>query len=381
MKALLKKKKNSFSERVRKKTEGIKGLFSKIVLITNLAFVAVLLFSYLSVYINPSIFAFPAFFGLAYPYLLLINVIFAVFWISLWKREAFISIAAILLGIGYMHNFIRLSNQGEEVKTDIKLFSYNVRLFNYYEGAQVRSSEKKILQMIKRENPGIICLQEYFVPENKSTSEVAIKDALGGTWYSHTKLISNKGNKAYGIITLSRYPIINRGEIIHPNSSSLTIFSDIVTGDDTIRIFNNHLQSFRLKKLDSSFIGDLSAEETKTLKDIRYFYRRLANGFESRSAQTEKLKKSISKSPYPVIVAGDFNDTPISYTYRKIHHGLNDAFVKAGYGAGFTYRGKYPPNRIDFIFYNNKLDCTDFDIIKVKYSDHYPVVAYFRKSH
>jgi endonuclease/exonuclease/phosphatase family metal-dependent hydrolase len=80
-----------------------------------------------------------------------------------------------------------------------------------------------------------------------------------------------------------------------------------------------------------------------------------------------------------VIVAGDFNDTPVSYSYRKIRKGLNDAFVSSGYGAGFTYKGNYPPNRIDYILYDNALECRQFSITKVKYSDHYPISAYFRK--
>lgn len=381
MKALQKKKKNSFSEKVRKKTEGIKNLAHRTVLIANIVFVAALLFSYVSVYINPGIVAFPALFGLAYPYLLLVNVIFVIFWVYLLKKEALISLIAILVGIGYMHTFIRFSNHGKEVKADVKLISYNVRLFNYFEGDPAKHSDKRIFKMLKAQNAGIICLQEYYIPEDMSTSEEAIKSALGGTWYSHLKVIRNKSRRAYGILTLSRYPIIRRGEIIHSNSSSLTIYTDILIGKDTIRVYNNHLQSFHLKKLESSFLGDLSAEQNNTLKDIRYFYRRLANGFRNRSQQTAKLKKSVSASPYPVIVAGDFNDTPVSYTYRRIHHGLNDAFVKAGYGAGFTYSGKYPPNRIDYVFYSDHLDCTDFDIVKVRYSDHYPVVSYFREVH
>ena len=88
----------------------------------------------------------------------------------------------------------------------------------------------------------------------------------------------------------------------------------------------------------------------------------------------------MESSPYPVIVAGDFNDTPVSYTYRVMRRGLNDAFVEAGYGAGFTYSGKYPPNRIDYILYSDGIDCIDFDIVKVRYSDHYPVIAYFRRA-
>ncbi|MDP4224071.1 MAG: endonuclease/exonuclease/phosphatase family protein, partial [Bacteroidota bacterium] len=114
--------------------------------------------------------------------------------------------------------------------------------------------------------------------------------------------------------------------------------------------------------------------------EIRSISSSLKRGFIARASQAEAVKVKIETSPYPVIVAGDFNDTPISYTYRTLGKGLNDAFVASGYGAGFTYKGNYPPNRIDYILYDNKLECRQFDIIKVRYSDHYPIIAYFRKN-
>src|SRR5512145_1817077 len=120
MKASPKKKKNSFSEKVRKKTEGIRSIVYKTLLIINLFLVAAILISYISVYINPSFFAFPALFGLAYPYILFLNLAMVLVWAALRKKEALISIAAILLGLGYFNNFIRLKNQGHEVKSDIK---------------------------------------------------------------------------------------------------------------------------------------------------------------------------------------------------------------------------------------------------------------------
>jgi len=99
----------------------------------------------------------------------------------------------------------------------------------------------------------------------------------------------------------------------------------------------------------------------------------------TKTEVVQVVKDYLNRSPYPVIVAGDFNDTPVSYAYRKIRKGLSDSFVSSGYGAGFTYRGNYPPNRIDYILYDNKLTSVNFEIIKVKYSDHYPIIAWFRK--
>ena len=122
-----------------------------------------------------------------------------------------------------------------------------------------------------------------------------------------------------------------------------------------------------------------AAGEKEKLNEIKSITSSLKNGFIRRASQSQILKSNLDSSPYPVIVAGDFNDTPVSYSYRKIRKGLFDSFVTSGYGAGFTYKGKYPPNRIDYILYDNNLECREFNIIKVKYSDHYPIIAYFRK--
>jgi endonuclease/exonuclease/phosphatase family metal-dependent hydrolase len=133
--------------------------------------------------------------------------------------------------------------------------------------------------------------------------------------------------------------------------------------------------------MERSFVEELIASEDKqTMNEIRSLSVRLKNGFVLRALQSQVVKDYINRSPYPVIVIGDFNDTPVSYSYRKIRKGLNDSFVKSGYGAGFTYRGNYPPNRIDYILYDNKLVSINFEITKVKYSDHYPIIAYLKKS-
>jgi endonuclease/exonuclease/phosphatase family metal-dependent hydrolase len=116
------------------------------------------------------------------------------------------------------------------------------------------------------------------------------------------------------------------------------------------------------------------------LSEVRNLSARLKTGFISRARQAKVLKDHIRNSPYPVIITGDFNDTPVSYVYGKLRKGLNDSFVHSGYGAGFTYRGYYPANRIDYILFDDALKSSSFEITKVRYSDHYPVTAWFRKS-
>jgi endonuclease/exonuclease/phosphatase family metal-dependent hydrolase len=234
---------------------------------------------------------------------------------------------------------------------------------------------------MKAQQPDILCIQELFLNGDATEKDLEIKKALGGKYNSHIKLFGRGRNKFYGIATYTKFPIVGKGDIVHPGSSSLSIYTDIVIGNDTFRIFNNHLQSFRLQRLETSFMEELvDSEDKQTLSEIKTVSRSLTEGFKRRALQAQVVKNFINRSPYPVIVAGDFNDTPVSYAYRKIRKGLNDSFVKSGYGAGFTYHGNYPPNRIDYILYGNDLLSTKFSILRVKYSDHYPIIAWLRKA-
>jgi endonuclease/exonuclease/phosphatase family metal-dependent hydrolase len=358
----------------------LKKVLNRFLLIVNAIFALTLLISYLAVHISPGDFVLPAFFGLAYPYLLLINIILVIIWAMLLRFEALISVVVIAIGFTHFSNYIKLRKPAGDKTNTFKVLSYNVRLFNYFENNNGSNSEKKVLEFVKAQNPDVICLQEVFGFGSSIQKEITFKAALGGKYYSHMKALGTGKNRFYAIATFSKYPIIRKGEIIHPGSSSLSIYTDVLIGKDTFRIYNNNLQSFRLKRMERSFIEEIiTSNENETGNDVKSISLSLKNGFIRRALQAQVVKDHINRSPYPVIVAGDFNDTPVSYAYRKIRKGLNDSFVNSGYGAGFTYRGNYPPNRIDYILYDNGLINSYFEIIRIKYSDHYPIVAYFRK--
>jgi endonuclease/exonuclease/phosphatase family metal-dependent hydrolase len=357
----------------------LRKILYKILLAVNAVFALTLLVSYLAVSINPGVFALPAFFGLAYPYLLLINIIIVIIWAMLLRFEALISVFVIAIGLTHFSNYIKLTKPSGSKSNTFKVLSYNVRLFNYFENHNA-NSEKKITEFIKSQKPDIICLQEFFVLGFPAVELELIKNALGGKYYSHMKVLGSGKNRSYGIVTFSKFPIISKGEIVHPGSSSLSIYTDVLILNDTFRIYNNHLQSFRLKRMERSFMEELTANDDKeTMNEVKSLSVSLRKGFVKRALQAQVVKDHINKSPFPVIVAGDFNDTPVSYAYRKIRKGLNDSFVNSGYGAGFTYKGNYPPNRIDYILYDDALINSYFEIKKVRYSDHYPIIAYFRK--
>ncbi|MDP4223440.1 MAG: endonuclease/exonuclease/phosphatase family protein, partial [Bacteroidota bacterium] len=344
----------------------MKKLIHRIFLGLNVLFALGLVLSYLAVYISPDIFALPALFGLAYPYLLIINILFVIAWAVALRWEALLSVLVIAVGLTHLSNYIKLKKPSGDKTGTFRVESYNLRLFNYFEFQRNGISEKRILELLRNQQSDIICLQELYIVGNPAVREDAIRSAIGGKYYSHFKIISTGKDRYYGIATLSKFPIVGKGDIVHSRSSSLSIYSDVVAGGDTLRIFNNHLQSFHLRRMERTFLNELTAasEDKETMNEIRSISSSLKRGFITRASQAEAVKVKIETSPYPVIVAGDFNDTPISYTYRTLRKGLNDAFVASGYGAGFTYKGNYPPNRIDYILYDNKLECRQLDIIK-----------------
>ena len=356
----------------------LRKLLKKTVTGVNLIIAASLLLSYLSAHINPDKIAFPAFFGLAYPYLLLANIIFAIGWGIKLKKEVLISVVVILLGISHLNNYIQFGNRSNS-EYEFSVTSYNLRLFNKYE--EKENSEVQIIALIEQALPDILCFQEFYPTYGLTNVRYTFVDALDPDYNYHLKMLGDSKNSIFGILTITKFPIINRGDIVHPKSASLTIFTDLLIGNDTVRVYNNHLQSFRLRRMEGSLIEEIyEGDDNGRINEIRGLSSTLKEGFARRAGQSKILKEHIDRSPYPVIVCGDFNDTPVSYTYRKIKKSLKDAFVEAGSGAGFTYSDKYPSNRIDYILYSDKFSCSGFGINRIKYSDHYPITSYFNFS-
>ena len=164
------------------------------------------------------------------------------------RYEALISLIVIAIGFNHFSNYIKLSKPSGDETSTFKVLSYNVRLFNYYESKKGVYSEKKVMDFLKTQKADIICLQEFFILGNPTLEEAAMIKGLGGTYNSHMKVFKVGKNRYYGIATFSKYPIIKKGEIVHTNSSSLSIYTDVLIQKDTFRIFNNHLQSYHAEK-------------------------------------------------------------------------------------------------------------------------------------
>jgi endonuclease/exonuclease/phosphatase family metal-dependent hydrolase len=342
--------------------------------------VVFLLLSYLSKHVSPETFWPIAFFGLAFPVLVVINLIFILFWAIKKKWYFLISLIALVLGFQNLNAYFKLPlAKNGDLKNKVeansfKVLSYNVRLFNLYQWENAET-ESMIFNFLEGENPSIICFQEFYTREKGFFTKDDLFNRLSSTPHKHIKYHTRNSTRNYGMATFSAYPIINMGNIVFGNSANISIFTDIVLFNDTIRVYNVHLQSIKLNAKNYTLLDSLkqlnySEKHVSEIKDISY---RLHEAFIRRAKQVDVISEHVKSSPHPVIVCGDFNDTPVSYAYRQMSKGLKDAFVESGTGFGNTYSGNFPSFRIDYILHGPELSSIAFEREKIRLSDHYPI--------
>lgn len=361
--------------------------FASLFKVLTLICLVSLLLAYLCPYIHPGTFWLLPFFGLAYPIILVFTIIFLIIWTLAKSKWALITLVVLLVG-GKLHfRLLAIGSEPEQVPTRencLHVMSYNVRLFDLYNWTLSDKFENRdsIFHYIERENPDVICFQEFyhqdrpteFVTRDHLIKTLKIKDYHER--YSH-KLA---GRQNFGIAMLSKYPMIAKGAVVIENADddNYCIYADIVKNQDTFRIYNVHLRSIKLS-YDDYKVFDSENETPIEKSAIRVLIDKLRIAFPKRADQAKTVIEHMSTSPFPVIVCGDFNDTPMSYTYNQFYKNLTDAFRNCRKGIGSTYAGKIPAGRIDYIFHDRALHSSNFQIQKQIYSDHRAISCYIYK--
>src|SRR5690606_11378241 len=232
---------------------------------------------------------------------------------------------------------------------------------------------KNAVQWVKDHPSDIKCLQE-FLQHYTTPAHNAIKE-LGdnGTYeYYYHMIDGNPQKRYYGWAIFSKHRIINEGLVFDNKRNNGAMFIDIKVENDTIRVYNTHLESM---SIHATRLGDMEGIK----KNYRSTLGKLKNGIQMRASQVKILSEHIKNSPYPVILAGDFNDVPYSYTYFTLKSILLNDFEEAGRGFGFTYNKVLFFLRIDNIFYDEAFEIRQFKTHReVDYSDHYPISAVFK---
>jgi len=357
---------------------------NRILLLVNVLAIIGLVLCYASAHLNPLQFSLITLFSLTYPYFVAINIGFILFWAVIRKYYLIFSLIALLFGYNSLNNNFQFLPKNTYVDTvpgiTFKVMSYNVHIFDLYRWSKKGETRDKMFEFIRSENPNIACFQEYY---NGKKNFYPVHDSLmmnQNFRYAHVYYTDNIGVlQRFGIATYSTYPIVNKGIIRFPNTRNVSIYSDIKIKNDTIRVFNCHLESIRFLPEDYNFIDSLVTQRDKPqINGAKGVKKRLENAFKKRAVQTHLLTEQIVKSPYPIVLAGDFNDPPSSYTYTHLTESLNDSFVEKGKGKGATFSRNIFAYRIDYILYSKHLQCIDFYVPKVDYSDHFPIIGNYK---
>jgi endonuclease/exonuclease/phosphatase family metal-dependent hydrolase len=320
-------------------------------------------------------------------YFLLVLVAFIFFWLLIKPVRALISVATILLAIKPLGNIIpyRFSHAFNKPKTEnaLRVMTWNVAQFNIMEDKQHPEVKSQMLNIINEYQPDIACFQEMVAEDSTVTNHGHVDEFLqklnfANNFYAYNSKEDFWGYAHFGIIIFSKYPIINKQTIsFYPNDyNSIFQYADIVKGDDTIRVFNIHLQSLRFSKTNLKYIDKPTVEdENAAIKESKSIISKFKKGFLKREIQANRIRAEMDKSPYPIIVTGDFNDVPNSYAYYTIGNNMKNAFVEKGSGLGRTFSGISPVLRIDNIFVDRRIEVLQFDRVKKKLSDHFPIIA------
>ncbi len=331
------------------------SFFNKTVFFINSIAATLLLLAFFLPFIAPKTFPFLAVLSLLVPILLILNILFVTYWLLSLKRHFLLSLIVLIIGYNYLGSFYKLSSSNEIISgSELSIMNYNVRLFNLYDWIPKQNIEEEMERLIESQKLDILVVQEYHPNEDIDLSIFK---------YKYEKLAGNKTK--YGQAIFSNFPILDSGSIEFPNTANNAIYTDIVKEQDTIRIYNIHLQSLHI----SEDVTNLTSENSERL------FKRISNTFKMQQNQAELFLEHKRNCPYRMVISGDFNNTAFSYVYKHIKGDLLDTFEEAGSGFGRTYDFKFFPIRIDFILADQSFKINGFKNFNEKLSDHYPIMA------
>lgn len=360
-----------------------RGFFGKVIvfILSLLAFVGLIAMaiSVVNPYINPKHFIWTSYFGLAFWEIFLFNLLIFFALLLLWSRKAWIAVLALLISIPGIRKSYSFGKQVDETEF-IRVMSYNLHNFKHLDSeTSTEDFAYKVINSVREQNPDVLCCQEYSSYESGVSRPKNIENFAQSAGFQY--VYYNVNRSFGGNVIFSKYPLT---KVLSDTGLGKEITSGVLVAVDAgekgrFYVANLHLTSYNITDGEIDII-------TKT-SDLRNQFdtvgmtvaRKLKYAFELRSDEISEVLESLSQLEGPIVVCGDFNDTPMSFTYKQMQKaGFIDSFTKVGRGIKPTYAGKLPLMRIDYIWGNDKVNPLEFKRLRNKASDHYPVMLDFK---
>ncbi len=341
---------------------------SKLLRWANIILIFVTLGAYLSPYFHPSSGWLFSVLGLLYPWLLLANVLFVIIWLLLSNHYFLFSLCCIILGWDHFTGFVGFHQANSSTAdSDLVVMTYNCHGLMKINSQEYMTPEE-LQKLVDKYQPDLLCLQEFPFMQSKAPPYVERLQQKTKLKYFHRVA-------GGGVAVFSRYPFGKKDGKYFTNKANGYLYIDIKKGDKTLRLFNVHLQTNAVSGIANRVAREGNFQEKETWLNIKGMLGRYRRSAGMRADQAREIASNIARSPHPVLVCGDFNDVPQSYTYHQLAVGLNDSFKEAGRGVGTTFNGSIPALRIDYILAAPSLPIKNHQNDHSPFSDHYPVIS------
>ena len=377
----------------------LRWTYHSILLVVTMCLLTLFLASAFSDHIDPRNFHYMSFLGVGF-HLILIGVLGWLLALVVLRRWilALATIGILILTHEQISRYFPLNFFGNSPQTSIAdangikhaiqhIDTLSLLTYNTCALGQVHLSKIKekipVLDVIRQSKADIVCLQEYaFTLSKNGHTQKQIRKSLSDI-YPYYDYMPNSGRQAMGIALFSKYPIKKAMRIDkRPKGYVSSMYYELSVNGRRMVLVNNHLKSNMIEKRDRMLYDEMVEHfEADSIDRIRTgMLRSLGKGYIARASQAHLIKNFVNQqvgtSDMPVIICGDFNDTPISYCYRTMRGDLHDAWQDAGLGSGSTYNQHHFWFRIDHVLLSSHFTTLSAKVLdQYDYSDHYPVLT------
>lgn len=310
--------------------------------------------------------------GLIFPGFIIINLCFLVLFAVLKRKYMLISFAGFVISYPSVRTYSPLNISRDVPPGSIKVLSYNVH--NFARDNAPEGQVNPILDYIIASDADIVCLQEAVITDS-------LRTAVKGVYNYADSVKSKNGGEC--LVLLSKFPIISRERIEYESKNNVSAAFKVNMNGETVTVINNHFETSGLSLADRAGFKDMvkgnAGSDTVRVESKRLAVK-LGESAKIRAPQAEAVARYVRKCGKNVILCGDFNDNPISYTHRTLAKELTDCYIESGNGPGISYHHNAIFVRIDNIMcselwqpYKCKVDRS------IGYSDHYPIYCWLKK--